>query len=129
MKISLDTSGYSRLAQQPQELVKCVDEAAVVYLSSIMLGELFAGFCLGKREKENRRELADFLELPGVSVVNIDSVIADRYGILVKMLRKQGTPIPTNDIWIAAVALETGSRLISYDTHFECIPGLLVIAP
>jgi predicted nucleic acid-binding protein len=94
-----------------------------------MLGELFAGFCLGKREKENRRELADFLELPGVSVVNIDLVIADRYGIIVKALRKQGTPIPTNDIWIAAVALETGSRLISYDTHFECIPGLLVIAP
>jgi tRNA(fMet)-specific endonuclease VapC len=129
MKICLDTSGYSRLAQQHQELVKCVDEADAVYLPSIMLGELFAGFCLGKREKENRRELADFLELPGVSVVNIDSVIADRYGILVKMLRKQGTPIPTNDIWIAAVALETGSRLISYDTHFECIPGLLVIAP
>jgi predicted nucleic acid-binding protein len=129
MKISLDTSGYSRLALQHPELVKCVDEADAVYLSCIMLGELFAGFCLGRREKENRRELADFLELPGVSVVNIDAAIADRYGILVKVLRKQGTPIPTNDIWIAAVALETGSRLLSYDTHFDCIPGLLVVAP
>ena len=129
MRISLDTSGYSRLALQPPELVKCVDEAAAVYLSCIVLGELFAGFCLGRREKENRRELADFLELPGVSVVNIDEAIADRYGILVKVLRKQGTPIPTNDIWIAAVALETGSRLLSYDTHFDCIPGLIVVAP
>jgi tRNA(fMet)-specific endonuclease VapC len=129
MKICLDTSGYSRLALQPPELVKCVQEADAVYLSSIMLGELFAGFCLGKREKENRRELAEFLELPGVGVVNIDSAIADRYGILIKMLRKQGTPIPTNDIWIAAAALETGSRLVSYDAHFDCIPGLLVVAP
>jgi tRNA(fMet)-specific endonuclease VapC len=121
------TSGCS-LMQHP-ELVKCVNEADAVYLSYIMLGELFAGFCLGRHEKENRRELAGFLELPGVSVVNIDAAIADRYGILVKVLRKQGTPIPTNDIWIAAVALETGSRLLSYDTHFDCIPGLLVVAP
>ena len=129
MKISLDTSGYSRLAMHHPELMKCVDEADAVYLSSIMLGELFAGFYLGEREKENRRELADFLELQGVSVVTIDAAVADRYGILVKMLRKQGTPIPTNDIWIAAAALETGSRLVSYDTHFNCIPGLLVVAP
>ena len=69
------------------------------------------------------------MDLPGVQVVNIDASVADRYGILVKMLRKMGTPIPANDIWIAAAALETGSRLVTYDSHFDCIPGLLVIAP
>jgi tRNA(fMet)-specific endonuclease VapC len=129
MKICLDTSAYSRLAQQQEELVKCVDEAETVFLSCIMLGELFAGFGLGKREKENRQELAGFLDLPGVRVVDIDASIADRYGNLITVLRKQGTPIPTNDIWIAAAAMETGSRLVSYDAHFDCIPGLLVLAP
>jgi tRNA(fMet)-specific endonuclease VapC len=110
-------------------LINCIDEAETVYLSSIVLGELFAGFSQGKREKENRDALLRFLDLPAVEVVNIDAAIADRYGLLVKTLRKQGTPIPTNDIWIAATAFETGSRLLTYDSHFGCIPGLLLIAP
>jgi tRNA(fMet)-specific endonuclease VapC len=129
MKISLDTCGYSRLSLQGQSLIDILAEADAVYLSSVMLGELFAGFYLGSREKENRTELTRFLDLPGVEVVDINTAIADRYGILVKQLRNQGTPLPTNDIWIAAVALETGSRLVTYDSHFECIQGLLVIAP
>jgi|WetSurMetagenome_2_1015567.scaffolds.fasta_scaffold45921_5 tRNA(fMet)-specific endonuclease VapC len=129
MKVSLDTCGYSRLALQSQPLVDMLAEADAVYLSSVMLGELFAGFCLGSREMENRRELARFLDLPGVEVVDITSAIADRYGILVKQLRQQGTPLPTNDIWIAASAFETGSRLVTYDSHFDSIQGLLIVAP
>ena len=129
MKICIDTSGYSRLALHRAELVKCVEVAETINIHSIVLGELFAGFYLGRREKENRQSLNDFIELPGVQVVDIDASIADRYGILVKILRNQGTPIPTNDIWIAATSLETGSRLVTYDSHFNCVPGLLVIAP
>ena len=129
MKICLDTCGYSRLALDGAGLLLCVEEAEKVHIPSIVLGELFAGFQLGKHEKENRKCLVDFLDLPGVAVVDIDSSIAERYGGLIKMLRKQGTPIPTNDIWIAAAALETGSRLVTYDSHFDCIPGLPVIAP
>lgn len=129
MKICLDTCAYSKLSLQPRDLINCVDEAETVFLSSVVMGELFAGFSLGKHEKENRDALARFLDLPAVEVVNIDPAMADRYGQLVRMLRKQGTPIPTNDIWIAATAFETGSRLVTYDSHFSCIPGLLLIAP
>jgi len=129
MKMCLDTCAYSRLAFGRTELAACVEEAEEVILPGIVLGELFAGFYLGKREKANRKELADFLELPGVRVVDIDISIADRYGLLVRVLRKQGTPIPSNDIWIAAAALETGSRLITYDAHFDSVPGLIVLAP
>ena len=129
MKICLDTCAYSRLGLQYTELINCIDEAEKVYLSSIVLGELFAGFSLGKREKENREALLRFLDLPEIEIANIDAVTADRYGLLVKTLRRQGTPIPTNDIWIAATAFETGSRLVTYDSHFGCIPGLIVIAP
>jgi tRNA(fMet)-specific endonuclease VapC len=129
VKICIDICGYSQLALHRSELVKCIEEAEIVNIPSIVLGELFAGFYCGKREKENRQSLDNFIELPGIQVVDVDASIADRYGILVKILRKQGTPIPTNDIWIAATALETGSRLVTYDAHFNCIPGLLVIAP
>jgi tRNA(fMet)-specific endonuclease VapC len=129
MKICLDTCAYSKLGLQPPELINCIDEAEMVFISSIVLGEIFAGFSLGKREKENRESLFRFLDLPAVEVVNIDALIADHYGQLVKILRKQGTPIPTNDIWIAATAFETGSRVVTYDSHFAHIPGLLTIAP
>jgi len=129
MKLCLDTCAYSRLVQQENALVVCVEEADNVFIPSVVLGELFAGFMLGKREKENRQQLDAFLNLPGVEVVSIDASVAERYAFIVKQLRSQGTPIPTNDIWIASVALETGSRLVSYDAHFERIPGLIVLAP
>jgi tRNA(fMet)-specific endonuclease VapC len=129
MKICIDTCAYSQLGLQPEELIKSIDEAEYVYVPCIVLGELFAGFSMGKHEKQNCEELARFLELPAVDVVTIDAAIADRYGVLIKILRKQGTPIPTNDVWIAATALETGSRLVTYDSHFADIPGLLIIAP
>jgi tRNA(fMet)-specific endonuclease VapC len=129
VKVCIDTCAYAGLALHRPELVRCVEEAETVFVPSVVLGELFAGFYLGGREKENRHELEEFLDLPGIQVVSVDFSIADRYGILVKTLRKHGTPIPTNDIWIAATALETGARLITYDAHFACIAGLLVEAP
>lgn len=129
MKLCLDTCGYSRLALHHTDLVELVDNAEMIFIPTIVLGELYAGFNSGKHEKKNRYELSEFLDLPGVVIVNIDAAIADRYGILVTTLRKQGTPIPANDIWIAAATLETGSRLVTYDAHFSCIPGLVTIAP
>jgi tRNA(fMet)-specific endonuclease VapC len=129
MKISLDTCSYSKMCLQAPDLVDCIEEAEEIYLSTIVIGELFTGFGLGKREKENREALTSFLELQDVKVIDIDVSIADRYAILVKILRKQGTPIPMNDIWIAATALETGTRLVTYDSHFNCVPGLVIIAP
>lgn len=129
MKICLDTCAYSRLIRHSMVLAQYVDEAEKIYIPSVVLGELFAGFTMGRQEKENRKILADFLELPSIEVASIDTSIADRYGTVVRTLRKQGTPIPSNDIWIAAVALETGSRLVTYDAHFDCIPGLIAVAP
>jgi len=129
MKLCLDTCAYSKLNLQRETLMEYIDEAETVYVPSIVLGELYAGFSLGKFEKENRNALIKFLDLPAIEVVNVDAAIADRYGILFKTLRKQGTPIPTNDIWIAAISLETGSRLVTYDSHFNNIPGLIIIAP
>lgn len=90
---------------------------------------LYAGFHMGRQKKRNTAELSEFMDLPGVEETRITGAIAERFGMIVASLRKKGTLIPTNDIWIAATALETGVRLLSFDSHFEEIPGLAMIAP
>jgi tRNA(fMet)-specific endonuclease VapC len=129
MKLCIDTNAYVRLMQQSPDLVKIIEEAENVFIPVIVLGELFAGFSMGTKYKQNCDELEEFLALPGVEIVEIDKSTANRYGIVVKQLKKAGTPLPVNDIWIAASALETGARVVSYDRHFEFIQGIDVIAP
>ena len=129
MRVCLDTNAYSMLMRHRAGLQRCLEEAALVYVPTIVLGELYAGFFLGSRGAESCSELKAFLELPGVQITPPGQEVAERYGYLVRDLRQQGTPIPTNDLWIAATALETGARLVSYDTHFRHVPGLIVIAP
>ena len=72
---------------------------------------------------------AGFLEVQGVRIQDVTWDIARRYGLLVGQLWQAGTPIPTNDLWIAATALELGARLVSYDDHFRQVPGLITEAP
>ena len=108
MIVCLDTNAYSHLKRKKILLCDCVDEADNVILPIIVLGELMAGFETGSRKVENISSLENFLALPGIEIAYINRETAERYGLLYKILRKQGTPIPTNDIWIAAIAMETG---------------------
>lgn len=89
-----------------------------------MLGELLAGFAAGTREALNRAELARFLESPRVSILNLTAGTADSYALVYAGLRRKGQPIPTNDLWIAASALEHGTALLSLDAHFAQVDGL-----
>ena len=129
MRVCLDTSAYSRLMGGHAPLTQLLESADDVLVPVTVLGELHAGFEMGTRREANRRRLTEFLVLPGVETTAVTADIAERYGILVSQLTRQGTPIPTNDIWIAATALEAGARLVAYDSHFESIPGLIVLAP
>ena len=127
--VCVDTSAYSHLMRGREALRVRLEEADTVYVPATVLGELYAGFEMGSRPRDNAAELREFLEQPAVSVVHTDENVAERYGKLVPQLRAQGTPIPTNDIWIAAAVLETGSRLLGYDSHFEHVPGVIVESP
>jgi tRNA(fMet)-specific endonuclease VapC len=129
VKISLDANAYSALGLGQRALEQCVAEADRVCVSTVVLGEIYAGFRMGTRYERNLAALMNFLGGPGVEVTPVTHGIAERYGVIVKHLKEQGTPIPTNDIWIAATALETGTRLVSYDSHFGNVPGLIVLAP
>jgi len=127
--LSLDTNAYTMMMRPRESLRQCVLQADPVCISTVVLGELYAGFLLGTQYAQNLADLSEFLASPGVEVIPVTHSIAERYGTIVRQLKEQGTPIPTNDIWIAATALETGTRLVSYDSHFDNVPGVIVLAP
>ena len=84
----------------------------------------FAGFKGGGRDKQNRQTLREFLDLPTVKRLFATEETADIFGTVKDGLRRQGTPLPINDVWIASHALETGSVLVTYDMHFNRVQGL-----
>lgn len=90
-------------------------------MPSIVLGELWIGFRLGGRLEQNERELREFLVNPVVEQLIVDRDVARIYADIVVDLRKAGTPLPTNDIWIAAVAARAGATVLTYDAHFGAI--------
>ncbi len=129
MKICLDTNAYSALTKGNSAVAAIVEEADEVIVPATVIGELTFGFLKGTRFAQNESELKRFLEEPGVTLKPVTHEIAERYGYIKAELKKKGTPIPENDIWIAAATLETGVRLISYDTDFDYVGGLVRIAP
>jgi len=128
MKISLDTNAYTRLMQGHKGIAEELEKADEIFLSAVVIGELFSGFSLGSKTKENIRLFEDFIDNEAATV-DITRNVAGRYATIFKHLKTSGTPIPTNDIWIAAAAFETGSVLATYDTHFNLVPGLMITAP
>jgi tRNA(fMet)-specific endonuclease VapC len=130
-RLLLDTSAYAQFRRGQGSVVDLLASAERVFLSTVTLGELEAGFMLGTRLEENRSALRDFLAEPFVGVQPIDEDVARRYGGVFASLRRAGTPIPTNDVWIAATALHLGAELVTFDTDFGRIRDLnpLVLAP
>jgi len=94
---------------------------------AVVLGELRAGFRLGTRYEKNESELRTFLSNPVVRVLDVDDDAAHNYAEIVVALRKKGTPMPTNDIWIAALAMREGATVLTFDAHFESITRLAVL--
>lgn len=120
-KFSLDTAAYSHFKRGEESVVDLVDDAEWIGLSAIVLGELRTGFKLGARDQVNERELADFLRSPVVHLLDIDEAASSIYAEIVVALRRAGTPLPTNDIWIAAVSAREGATVLTYDDHFRAI--------
>jgi tRNA(fMet)-specific endonuclease VapC len=122
--ILLDTNAYTAFMLGSTEVVEVLAHAERLYLNSIVLGELLGGFAAGTREAKNRAELARFLDSPRVDVLSVSMQTADSYALIYAGLRRKGQPIPTNDLWIAASALEHGAALLTRDAHFSQIDGL-----
>ena len=129
MKIMLDTSAYVGFKRNAVEMVDFIVGAELILFSPIVLGELMFGFRNGTRFKENMNELNKFLQHEIVELAQIGDLTSDRYSRIAAQLKRQGTPIPTNDIWIAAQTMEHGVELITSDQHFEKISGLVYSIP
>ena len=125
MKIVLDTSAYVGFKCNEVETVEFIVSSEMILFSPVVLGELMLGFRNGTRFKENMDDLNRFLNHEAVELVQIGKITSDRYSRIAAQLKRQGTPIPTNDIWIAAQTMEHGAELITSDQHFKRVSGLV----
>jgi len=124
--ILLDTNAYVRFLAGDEKVLDSLARAGRVYVPVFVLGELLAGFRSGSKEKPNRLFLERFLAKPGVAILDATRETAECFGLIKSALKKASRPIPLNDVWIAAQALETGSVLVTYDMHFAVVPGLRI---
>ena len=127
MRLALDTNRLSDLWVAQAEVVQTVESAEEVYVPLIVLGELRAGFVFGTRARENEASLRVFLTNPTVKILHLNEVTTHQYAAIYGQLRRQGTPIPTNDMWIAALVLQHGLTLYARDEHFDHLPQLMRI--
>ena len=126
-RLLIDTNIYSYALKGEADVVEVLKEADEIGFSVISIGELLAGFKWGGREKKNREELEQFLDSPRVVVYPVDEETSEFYAQTLSNLRKIGKPVPTNDIWIAALAFQNGLKLFTKDEHFKAIVGLYLV--
>ena len=125
MRLLVDTSAYSLAMRDEPDATALVRRADELILCPITVGELLAGFARGRDDRGNRRTLGAFIQSPRVRISTVSLDTAEFYGRVLSDLRRAGTPIPTNDIWIDACALQEGAKLATADRHFQHVPGLI----
>jgi tRNA(fMet)-specific endonuclease VapC len=124
MRLLVDTNALSRFFAGDQRVLAAMMQAEQVNLSVFVLGELYAGFSGGSRERENRELLQRFIDKPTVVLLEANAETAAYFGRLKQQLEAIGRPLPINDVWIAAHALQSASTLATFDLHFQHIIGL-----
>jgi tRNA(fMet)-specific endonuclease VapC len=122
MKILLDTNRYRDFCEGNSETLDVIQRARRVYLPFVVLAELRAGFLCGTLARRNEKSLTVFLNSPRVRVLMADEETTHHFARIFAQLRLQGTPIPVNDIWIAALTVQHDLLLFSRDQHFDCLP-------
>jgi predicted nucleic acid-binding protein len=124
-RILIDTSFYVAFKKGEKSSVDTVRKAAEIGFSTVVIGELLAGFRCANRVADNYRELEQFLDSSRVAVLSVDEETAEYYARIFQELREKGKPVPTNDLWVAATALQHGFALATYDVHFSAISGII----
>lgn len=126
-RILIDTNIYSAAMRGEPEIVDHLRRVAFIGISVVSVGELRSGFKGGRREREKFEELGAFLDSPRVHLLPVELETTGFYAQILNALKTAGTPIPTNDIWIAATAFEQGLPLLTLDRHFAQVPGLRLL--
>ena len=124
--ILLDTNAYTGLINGDTRILEHMIQAETIYISTVMLGELYAGFYGGSKFDWNSNILHTFLEMNPIIVIDVTQETAKIFGKIKNELRQKAAIIPVNDIWIAAHAIETDSTLLTFDKHFGNISSLKI---
>jgi tRNA(fMet)-specific endonuclease VapC len=124
MNLLLDTNRYTDFVRGEPAVVETIQAASKVFVPFIVLGELRGGFACGTGSRENEATLTRLLQRPSVGALYADGDTTHHYAAVYAQLRRQGTPIPTNDLWIAALAIQHELVLFSRDHHFQHVPQL-----
>jgi tRNA(fMet)-specific endonuclease VapC len=124
MTFVFDTNAYSALGRGAKEVLEVYEQADIVYLPFAVIGELLSGFRRGFNAERNLIQLKEFLRLPRVERVDSTARTTEFYGRIHAELKERGSPIPINDVWIAAQSMENGAVLVTYDRHFLHVAGL-----
>ena len=124
MRIAIDTDRYVDFARGLADAVNRLRTAEQILVPLIVVRKLRTGFLAGSRAPENEAGLARFLNSPRVDVLLADEDTTHHYARLFHHLRRQGTPIPTNDIWIAALVVQHQLYLFARDAHFDHLPQI-----
>ena len=129
--VVLDTSAYSWFRRGEPQIVEVLATAPAVFVPTVVIGELLAGFRLGRRRQDNEAVLRQFLAEDFVDEIPVDSQVANHYARIFSDLRRAGTPIPTNDIWIAACACSRGLPIATFDHDFRHVKPIdcLLLSP
>lgn len=128
MRIVLDTNAYSDAGRGKAKIVHLLRTAREIFLPFVVLAELRAGFLVGTQGKKNETKLTEFLLSPRVNLLFPDDQTTHHYARIFRELREQGTPIPTNDLWIAALCIQHTLLLFSSDQHFTHVSGLPIVS-
>jgi predicted nucleic acid-binding protein len=124
VRLALDTNRYDDLVTGDAVVADLVETADAVFLPFVVVAELRAGFAVGRRAADNERILRRFLMKPGVDILFADDQTTHHYASVYRQLRRQGTPVPANDLWIAALVLQHDLVLCSRDAHFGRLPQI-----
>lgn len=126
-RVLIDTNIYIEFLRGDENINNILSSADFIAFSVISIGEILAGFKIWSDEKKYLNELDEFLYSPRLIVYDIDSETAEFYAKIYNELRIAGNPIPTNDMWIAALALQHGIKLLTNDRHFTKVAGLFLV--
>ena len=124
VRVALDTNRITDLFRGDVALAEQLSTAEEVWIPLIVLGEIRAGFQGGTQQRRNEQLLTGLLAKPTVGVLLPSRETAEHYARIFVQLKRAGTPIPDNDLWIAALALEHDLVLITRDRHFARLPQL-----
>ncbi len=127
MNLVLDTNAYSDYVRGNKSILATLNGAEIVYIPVIVIGELKRGFYYGRKVAHNLETLNAFLAKPRVKLLEVDDETADQYGHLAAFLKRNGTPIPTNDIWIAALCVQYDLPLLTRDSDFDHLSQVMLV--